>query len=84
MLEKRFYDEVMSINYPICHKKRSIGPDSSGNDLVSRPTHTGMWNTGDNAWTKKKAEYVKIKCVTYKTKIRTYYNCNQKVPMYTK
>ena len=83
MMENNLDDEGVSINYPICHEKRSRGSGSPGNELVSRPTHTGMWNTGDNAWTKTKTEYVKIKCATCKTKIRTYCNCNKKVPMCT-
>ena len=72
MLENNSDYEGVSINYPICHEKRSRGPGSPGHDLVSRPTHTGMWDTGDNGWTKTKTEYVKIKCATCKTKIRTY------------
>ena len=83
MLEKNLDDEGVSINYHILHKKRSRGPGSPGHELVSRPTHTGMWNTGDNVWTKTKIEYVKIKCATCKTNIRTYCNCNKKVPMCT-
>ena len=62
MLENNLDDEGVSINYPICHKKQSIGPGSPGHELVSRPNRTGMWNTGDNVWTKTKTEYVKIKC----------------------
>ena len=58
MSENNLYDEGLSINYPICHKKRSRGPDSPGHEFLSRPTHTGMWNTGDNVWTKTKTEYV--------------------------
>ena len=83
MLENNLDDEGVSINYHICHKKRSRGPVSPGHELVSRPTHTGMWNTGDNGWTKTKTEYVKIKFATCKTKIRTYCNCNNDVPMCT-
>ena len=83
MSEKNLDDEGVSINYPILHKKRSRGTGIPGHELVSRPTHTGMWNTGDNVWTKTKTEYVKIKCATCKTKIRTYCNCNKKVPMCT-
>ena len=52
MLENNLEDEGVIINYPIRHKKRSRGPGSPGHELVSFPTHTGMWNTGDNAWTK--------------------------------
>ena len=48
-LENNLGDEGMSINYPIIHKKRSRGPGNLGHELVSRPTHTGMWNTGDIA-----------------------------------
>ena len=81
MLENDLNDEGVSINYPIRHKKRSRWPGSPGYDIVSRPTHTTMWNTGDNAWTKTKTEYVKIKCATCKRKIRTYCNFNRKVPM---
>ena len=83
MLENNSDYEGVSINYPICHKKRPRGPGSPGHDFVSRPTHTGTWNTGDNGWTKTKTEYVKIKCATCKTKIRTYCNYNKKVPMCT-
>ena len=83
MLENNLDDEGVRINYSISHKKRSRGTGRPGNELVSRPTHTGMWNTGDNGWTKTKTEYVKIKCATYKTKIRTCCNCNKKVPMCT-
>ena len=54
MLEKKLDYEGVSIKYPIRHNKRSRGPGSPGNELVSRPTHTRMWNTGDNAWTKTK------------------------------
>ena len=75
MLEYNLDDEDMSINYPIRHKKRSRGP--------GRPGHELAWNAGDNAWTKTKTEYVKIKCATCKTKIRTYCNCNKKVTMCT-
>ena len=83
MLENNLDDEGVSINYPICHKKRSRGPGSRGHELVSRPTHTGISNAGDNEWTKTKTEYVKIKCATCKTSIRAYFNCNNKVPMCT-
>ena len=72
MLKNNLDDEGASINYPICHKKLSRGTGSPGHEIVSRPTHTGMWNTGDNAWTKTKTEYVKIKCASRKTNIRTY------------
>ena len=83
MLKKNLDDESVSINYPICHKKWSRGTGSPGHELVNRPTHTGMWNTRDNAWTKTNTEYLKIKCATCKTKTRTYFNCNKKVPMCT-
>ena len=69
----------MSTNSPICCKNQSRGPGIPGHELVSRPTHTEMWNTGDNAWTKTKTEYVKIKCDTCKKKTRTYCNYNKKV-----
>ena len=52
MLKKKLDDESVSINSTICSKKRYRGPGSPGHELVSRPTHTGMWNTGDNEWTK--------------------------------
>ena len=81
MLENNLDDEGVSIEYPILRKKRSIVPGIPGHELVSRPTHTGMWNTGDNGWTKMKTEHVKIKCATCKTNIRTYCNCNKKVPI---
>ena len=81
MLENNLDNEGVSINYPICHKKRSRETGSPGHELVSRPTHTGLWNVGNNVWNKPKTEYVKIKCATCKTKIRTYYNYNKKVPM---
>ena len=84
MLENNFDDECVNINYPIFHKKRSRGPSSPGHELVSCPTHTEMWNTGDNGWTKTMPRYVKIKCVTWKTKIRTYCNCNKKVTTFKK
>ena len=74
MLENNLDDEGVIINYLIRHKKRSRGPGSPIHELVSRPTHTSMWNRGDNAWTKRKTEYVKIKCATRKMKIRTYCN----------
>ena len=61
MLENNLDDEGVSINSPICRKERSRGPGSSGHELVSRPTHTGMWNTGENGWTKTRTEYVKSK-----------------------
>ena len=48
MLENNLYDEGVIINSPIFRNKRSRGPASPGNELVSRSTHTGMWNTGDN------------------------------------
>ena len=48
MLENNCYDEGVSINYPIRHKKRYRGLVSPGHELVSRPTYTRMWNTGDN------------------------------------
>ena len=83
MLENNLDDEGVSIIYPSHHKKRSIGPGRPGHELVSCPTHAGMWNTGDNRWTKIKIEYVEIKCVTCKTKTRTYCRCNKKVPMCT-
>ena len=60
----------MSINSPILRKKRSRGSVSPRHELVIRPTHTRMWNTGDNGWTKTKTEYVKIKCATFKMKIK--------------
>ena len=72
MLENKLDDEGVSIEYPIFCKKRSRGPGRPGDELVSRPTHTGMWNIGDNGWTKTKIEYVKIKCATCKTNFRTY------------
>ena len=50
MFENNLDDEGVIINHPIFHKKRSRGPDISGHELVSRPTNTGMWNTGDNVW----------------------------------
>ena len=84
MLENNLDDEGVSINYPIIHKKRSRGPGRPGHEIMSFPTHTGMWNTGNNAWTKTKTEYVKIKCATCKKNIITYCNCNNKVPMSTK
>ena len=84
MLENNLDDEGVSINSPILRKKQFRGPGSPEHDLVSRPTHTGMWNTGDNGWTKTKTEYAKIKCATFKTKMRTYCNFNKKVPMFTK
>ena len=74
MLEKNLNDEGVGINYPIFHKKRFRGPGIPGHELVSRPTHTRMWNAGDNGWTKTKTEYVKIKFATCKTKIRTCFN----------
>ena len=46
MLENNLDDEGVSINYPFCHKKRSIVPGSPGRELMSFPTHTRMWNTG--------------------------------------
>ena len=61
MLENNLDDEGMSINSPIFRKERYKGPGSSGHELVSCPTHTGMWNTGDNGWTKTRTEYVKSK-----------------------
>ena len=81
MLETNLDGEGVSINYTISRKKRSRGPGSPGHELVSCPTHTGMWNTGDIGCTKTKTEYVKIKCAICKTNIRTYCNCNKKVPM---
>ena len=74
ILENSLYDEGVSINYPIRRKKSSRGPGSPGRELVGRPSHTGMWNTGDNGWIKTKTEYVKIKCATYKMNIKTYCN----------
>ena len=74
MLENNVDDEDASINYPILLRKRSRGPGSPVYELVIHHTHTGMWNTGDNAWSKTKTEYVKINCATCKTKIRTYLN----------
>ena len=59
MLEMFLDDEGVSIKYPIRHKKQYRGPVSLGHELVICPTHTGMWNTGDNAWNKTKTEYVK-------------------------
>ena len=79
MLENNWDNEGVGINYPICRKKRSRGPGSLVHDLVSHTTHTGMWNMGDNAWTKTKTKNVKIKCAACKTKIRTYCNYNKKV-----
>ena len=76
MLENNLDDEVVSIKYLIHNKKRYRGSGILRRELVSRPTHTGMWNTGNNGWTKTNKEYVKIKCATFKTKIRTYCNCN--------
>ena len=64
MLEKNLYDEVVIINSPIRRKKWSRGPASPGHDLVSRLSHTGMWNTGVYCWTKTKTKYVKIKCAS--------------------
>ena len=81
VLENNLDDKGGSTNYPIFHKKRSRGPGIPGHELVSRPTHTRMWNMGDNGWTKTKTEYVKIKCATCKTNIRTYFNCNKNVSM---
>ena len=49
VLENNLDDEVVSINSPVCRKKRYRGPGSPGHEIVSRPTHTGKWNTGDNA-----------------------------------
>ena len=72
VLENNLNDEDVSINSLFCRKKRSRGHGSPGNELVSRPTYTGIWNTGDNGWTKMKADYVKIMCTTCKTNIRTY------------
>ena len=46
MLENNLDDQGVSIKYPIRPKKRSKGPGSPGHELVSRPTHTGIWNTG--------------------------------------
>ena len=83
MLENNLDDEGVSIHYTISNKKMSRGHGSLGHELASHPTHTGMWNTGDNVWTETKTEYVKIKCATCKTKIRNYCNCNKKVPMCT-
>ena len=83
MLEKNLVDEVVSINSTIFLKKRYRGTGSPGHELMSRPTYTGMWNTGDDGWTKTKIEYVKIKCATCKTKLRTYCNFNKKVTMCT-
>ena len=77
MFKNNLDDEGVIINSLICRKKRSRGTGSSGHDLVSRPTHTEMWNTGDNEETKKKTEYVKIKCDTCKTNIKTYCNFNK-------
>ena len=54
ILENNLHDEGVSINSTIFLKKRSIGPGSPGHELVSCPTQTGMWNTGDNGWTKTK------------------------------
>ena len=54
MLEKQLDDECVSINSPIHRKKRYIGPVSLLYELVIRPTHTIMCNTGDNAWNKTK------------------------------
>ena len=42
MLENNLDDEGVSINYPICHKRRSRYPVIPENELVSRPTHTRM------------------------------------------
>ena len=81
MLEKNLDDESVSINSPIHRKNWSRGPASPGHDLVSCPTHTGMWNTGVNGWTKTKTKYVKIKCASCKMNIRTYCKCNKKVPL---
>ena len=64
LLGKNLDNEGVSINYHICHKKRSKGTGSPVHGLMSRPTHTRMWNTWDNGWTKTKTEYVKIKCAT--------------------
>ena len=83
MSENNLDDEGVSINSTIRRNKWSRGPGIPGYELVSRPTHTGMWNTGDNGGTKTKTEYVKIKCATCKTKIITYCNWNKKVPMCT-
>ena len=52
MLENNLDYEGMSTKSPILSKKWYIGPGIPGNDIVSCPTHTGMWNTGDNGWTK--------------------------------
>ena len=72
MLEKNLDDKGMSTNSPIFRKKRSIGTGSPWHEIMSLPTHTVMWNTGDSGWTKTKTKYVKIKCATSKTRIRTY------------
>ena len=82
-MENNLDDEGVSINYPFRLKKRSRGPGKPGHELVSRPNNTGIWNTGDNGWTKTKTEYVKTKCTACKMNIRTNCNCNRKVPMCT-
>ena len=64
MLENNLDDEGVSINSPISRKKRYRGPGILGHAIVSPPTHTGMWKTGDNGWNKTKTEYVEIKCAT--------------------
>ena len=42
MLENNLDDEGVSTNYPICHKKRSIGPGSTGHELVSHGLHDNL------------------------------------------
>ena len=48
MLKNNVYDEGVSIKSPFFRKKRSRGPSIPEHELVGRPTHTVMWNTGDN------------------------------------
>ena len=81
MLENNLNDTGVSINSPIGHKKQYRGPGSPEHELVSRPTHIVMWNMGYNGWPKTKTEYGTLKCATCKKNIRTYCNCNKKVPM---
>ena len=54
MLENNLDDEGVSTNSPIFRKKWSIGTGSRWHDIMSLPTDTVMWNTGDSGRTKTK------------------------------
>lgn len=68
---------------PIRPRKRARMSDVVQHKLLTKPTYTGIWDNSKNDWKEVNTEYLKGRCSTCSSEVRTYCSCNKKVLMCT-